>query len=141
MSEGVALVDKTGSALREIVTQVSDVSVNVSAIVESSREQSSALKEINAAINSIDQGTQKNAAMAEESNAQSHTLANEAETLSNLLAMFKTRDRAWVETIHSHQGQVSRPRTEMSRATSMPMLRHSNSRSGNLAVVNDWQEF
>lgn len=141
VSEGVALVDKTGSALREIVTQVSDVSVNVSAIVESSREQSSALKEINAAINSIDQGTQKNAAMAEESNAQSHTLASEAETLSNLLAMFKTRDRARVETIHSHQSQVSRPRTEMSRATSVPMLRHSNSRSGSLAIVNDWQEF
>jgi hypothetical protein len=139
--KGVSLVDKTGTALREIVSQVADVSINVNAIVESSREQSSALKEINAAINSIDQGTQKNAAMAEESNAQSHTLANEAEELSKLLSMFKTRDGGRADTNGALAGSANRQRPEVHRAASTPVFRHSTARSGNLAVVNDWQEF
>ncbi len=59
--QGVMLVDKTGHALEEIVTRVNDIDRNVSAIVESSREQSTGLKEINQAVNLMDQGTQKNA--------------------------------------------------------------------------------
>ncbi|SMD18966.1 HAMP domain-containing methyl-accepting chemotaxis protein [Rhizobium sp. RU36D] len=90
VQSGVALVDQTGKALTEIVAQVQRVSSNIDAVVESSREQSIGLKEINTAVNTLDQGTQQNAAMVEQSTAASHSLAQEAEALMALVAQFKT---------------------------------------------------
>ncbi len=61
----------------------------MTAIVRSSREQSTGLKEISEAVNNIDQATQQNAAMVEEQTAASHSLANEADELNRLIAQFR----------------------------------------------------
>lgn len=79
VKSGVDLVGNTGKALQEIVSQVVQVDSNVGAIVEASKEQSTGLKEINTAVNTMDQGTQQNAAMVEETSAAAHSLAREAE--------------------------------------------------------------
>ncbi|TKT57063.1 PAS domain S-box protein [Rhizobiaceae bacterium LC148] len=92
VSNGVDLVGQTGTALREIVGQVAEIHGNVAAIVEASREQSTGLKEINHAVNLMDQATQQNAAMVEETTAASHSLAGEAESLRKLLAQFDIGD-------------------------------------------------
>ena len=91
---GVALVGETGAALAEIVTQVQSINMHVASIVQSSREQSTALNEISAAVNTIDQGTQKNAAMVEESTAASHALASEAAELNMLLSQFRFAEKS-----------------------------------------------
>ena len=88
VKSGVALVGETGKALVEIVSQVQQVNSNVVAIVESSKEQATGLKEINTAVNTMDQGTQQNAAMVEESTAAAHSLAREADSLFQLLKQF-----------------------------------------------------
>ncbi|MGO8462917.1 methyl-accepting chemotaxis protein, partial [Rhizobium ruizarguesonis] len=44
---------------------------------------------IDTAVNSMDQGTQQNEAMVEESTAASHNLATEAAALNNLLGKFR----------------------------------------------------
>ncbi|TBC13374.1 methyl-accepting chemotaxis protein (plasmid) [Rhizobium ruizarguesonis] len=85
---GVELVGETGSALSKIVHQVLEIDKNVAAIAQSAREQSMGLQEISAAMNSIDQTTQKNAAMVEEQTAASHALAREADSLNRLIAQF-----------------------------------------------------
>jgi methyl-accepting chemotaxis protein len=89
VAAGVCLVVQTGDALQEIVRQVQDINVNVAAIVEAAREQATGLKEINSAVNVIDQGTQQNAAMVEESTAASHSLARETEALFKLIGQFR----------------------------------------------------
>lgn len=89
VSNGVALVTKAGTALQEIASHVENINGDITAIVEASREQSTALSEINRAINSVDQGTQQNAAMVEEQTAASHELANEAAALFELLDQFR----------------------------------------------------
>ncbi|MBX5196291.1 PAS domain-containing methyl-accepting chemotaxis protein [Rhizobium sp. NZLR10] len=89
VKNGVGLVGQTGKALEQIVTQVGDINGNVVAIVEASKEQATGLKEINQAVNTLDQATQQNAAMVEESTAASHNLAKEAEMLRVLLARFR----------------------------------------------------
>lgn len=89
VKQGVSLVTETGKALQHIVSQVQSVSSNVSAIVEGAREQATGLKEINSAVNTMDQGTQQNAAMVEESTAASHSLAREAEALFHLIQRFE----------------------------------------------------
>ena len=86
---GVSLVGQTGKALEQIVSEVQDINSNVIAIVEASREQATGLQEINKAVNAMDQNTQQNAAMVEETTAASHSLARESETLRNLLAQFR----------------------------------------------------
>ncbi|MBX5200979.1 methyl-accepting chemotaxis protein [Rhizobium sp. NZLR1] len=86
---GVALVRETGDALDGIVQEVQQIDRNVHAIVQSAREQSTGLQEINTAVNQMDQATQKNAAMVEESNAAAHTLATEVSALSGRLGQFR----------------------------------------------------
>ncbi|SEH46513.1 methyl-accepting chemotaxis sensory transducer with Cache sensor [Rhizobium tibeticum] len=85
---GVTLVGDTGKALEEIVGQVQEISRHVDAIVTATREQSTGLAEINTAVNTMDQGTQQNAAMVEEQTAASHGLAQEAVKLMQLLGQF-----------------------------------------------------
>ncbi len=94
VASGVSLVSKAGEALQEIASNVQDINKDIGAIIESAREQSTALSEINRAINLVDQGTQQNAAMVEEQTAASHELAEEAKALFALLDQFQFNDRA-----------------------------------------------
>ena len=89
VKNGVKLVNDTGTALQSIVTEVQEINEHVTAIVDAAREQSSGLQEINQSINKIDEGTQQNAAMAEESNAASHTLAEDVVRIDDMLNQFK----------------------------------------------------
>lgn len=89
VGEGVQLVGKTGEALGTIVAEVQEINRHVAAIVESAQEQSAGLQQINTAVNQMDQDTQKNAAMVEETTAASHTLAGEVASLNQLLSQFK----------------------------------------------------
>nr|QQZ52072.1 HAMP domain-containing protein [Phenylobacterium glaciei] len=89
VSSGVALVGQTGTALSTILGKVAEIHGLIRDITASSQEQATALGEVNTAVNEMDQVTQQNAAMVEESTAASHSLANEAEQLSHLVARFK----------------------------------------------------
>ncbi|WP_300519433.1 methyl-accepting chemotaxis protein [Aliiroseovarius sp.] len=90
VKRGVELVDQAGAALAGIVDSVTEISRNVSGIAVSAREQSAGLAEINAAVNQLDQVTQQNAAMFEETTAASHALSREAEALTQTMARFRT---------------------------------------------------
>ncbi|MEA3537113.1 HAMP domain-containing methyl-accepting chemotaxis protein [Rhizobium sp. CC-YZS058] len=86
---GVSLVGETGDTLQAIVARVEDISGRVRAIATSAREQLVGLQEINGAVTTIDQTTQRNAAMVEESTAASHALSGDIQTLTGLLAQFQ----------------------------------------------------
>ncbi|MBB4952566.1 methyl-accepting chemotaxis protein [Agrobacterium vitis] len=86
---GVKLVRETGDALGAISDQVSKINGLIAEIATSSREQTTGLQEINTAVNQMDQFTQKNAAMVEETTAVTHRLAESASAAVNLLAQFK----------------------------------------------------
>ena len=85
---GVSLVGDTGRSLQTIVTEVQEINSHVQAIVEAAREQSAGLKGINLAVNAMDQGTQKNAAMVEETTAAARGLASEVQALNALVGQF-----------------------------------------------------
>jgi methyl-accepting chemotaxis protein/methyl-accepting chemotaxis protein-1 (serine sensor receptor) len=107
VKHGVSLVDQTGEALSAIVAEVQQINTNVQAIVEAAREQSTGLHEINSAVNIMDQGTQKNAAMVEETNAASHTLVSEVQSLSSRLAQFNLGIQA-ATSMHGSAPAVAR---------------------------------
>ncbi|KQS78806.1 chemotaxis protein [Rhizobium sp. Leaf384] len=89
VDEGVQLVGSTGKALDAIVTEVQEINQHVNAIVESAQEQATGLQHINTAINQIDQDTQRNAALVEETTAAAHTLATEVQALNQLIGQFE----------------------------------------------------
>ena len=85
---GVKLVKDTGEALKTIEQHVVIINGHMDAIASSSREQSTGLAEVNTAVNQMDQVTQQNAAMVEETNAASAALAMESNRLRELIAQF-----------------------------------------------------
>ncbi|MEK7429772.1 MAG: methyl-accepting chemotaxis protein [Pseudomonadota bacterium] len=115
VASGVSLVGETGKALERIVRQVGEISNVVGEIAASAKEEALGLGQVNTAVNQMDQVTQQNAAMVEESTAASRVLADEAEELARLVARFKVtgggmRSAARRAPPASH-GHQSRPAT------------------------------
>lgn len=88
VSQGVNLVGQTGDALGRIVERVAQIDSLVREIAASAQEQATGLAQVNSAVNQMDQVTQQNAAMVEESTAACQALASEAADLSASVARF-----------------------------------------------------
>ncbi|WP_313614728.1 methyl-accepting chemotaxis protein [Rhizobium sp.] len=148
VGRGVSLVQRTGSALGEIETRVLAINDHIHSIATAAREQSTGLHEVNTAINQMDQVTQRNAAMVEETSAATHKLSGEAEHLVTLVSRFKVG----VEDVHV------RPRTEQPMrpmavsARTAPVTsparklmnsvgRALNAQPAAAPAQGDWQEF
>jgi len=145
VQQGVQLVGDTGKALTTIVLEVQEINRHVVSIVESAQEQSSGLQQINTAVNQMDQDTQKNAAMVEETNAASHNLAKEVASLNQLLSQFRLADAAYQQKSQRapvrNAGGNDRPVASPVRALGRKI---ASAFSGNAAVdtsKDDWQEF
>ncbi|MDA5635570.1 MULTISPECIES: methyl-accepting chemotaxis protein [Rhizobium/Agrobacterium group] len=143
VEQGVQLVGETGRALELIVTEVQDINRHVAAIAESAQEQSSGLQQINTAVNQMDQDTQKNAAMVEESTAASHGLAREASSLNGLIAQFKLSEGGYSEASAPVRTVSSSDRPAASPARALGG-RIRAAFSGNAALntsADSWEEF
>ncbi|PYB76944.1 methyl-accepting chemotaxis protein [Rhizobium wuzhouense] len=86
---GVRLVRETGTALKAIGERIALINEHMEAIATSAREQSTGLSEVNVAVNSLDQTTQQNAAMVEETTAASAALSTESTKLRDLVSQFR----------------------------------------------------
>lgn len=85
---GVERINNAGEAIARIVSQVTEINTLVAEIAASAKEQSAGLSEVNASINQMDQVTQQNAAIVEETTAASRSLAEEADDLARLVGQF-----------------------------------------------------
>lgn len=88
IGEGVDLVRQTGNSLTEISDYIGQINEHMESISTSSREQFTGLAEVNSAINELDQTTQRNAAMVEETTASVGSLASESDRLQTLVRRF-----------------------------------------------------
>ncbi|WP_168797756.1 methyl-accepting chemotaxis protein [Aliishimia ponticola] len=93
VKQGVSLVADAGTALDQIVNSVAEISDVVNNIATSAAEQSSGIGEINTAMSQLDETTQRNAAMVEETTAASQALAAEAQTLVKTTGRFDVGNR------------------------------------------------
>ena len=89
VGQGVELVAETGAALERIMAQVADVNAVIAGIAAGAREQSTGLDEVNVALGRMDQVTQQNAAMVQQSTATSRSLSHETMELSRLVEQFE----------------------------------------------------
>lgn len=97
VSRGVDLVGEAGHALGLIVSSVTDIAAHVSGITALTQEQATSLAEIDTAMQQLDQVTQHNAGMHEESSAASLSLRQEADSLSRSMAHFRTGSSSWTD--------------------------------------------
>ncbi|HEV7353657.1 MAG TPA: methyl-accepting chemotaxis protein [Brevundimonas sp.] len=86
--QGVDLVGQTGEALNAIMARVGEVNEVMEGIVGAARQQASALSEVNTAVTQMDQVTQQNAAMVEETQAACDQLQGVSAELARLVGTF-----------------------------------------------------
>ena len=89
VGQGVKMVGDTGEALKRIAEQIDGLTAIAREITASSQEQSTGLQQVNVAVSQMDQMTQQNAAMVEETTAASHSLAGDAREMDRLMQQFK----------------------------------------------------
>ncbi|MEO7105387.1 MAG: methyl-accepting chemotaxis protein, partial [Rhodoferax sp.] len=90
---GAAQVEKAGSTMQEIVTAVQQVTQIIGEISTSTAQQNASITELGTAINHMDQMTQQNAALVEEGAAAAASLREQAESLNQVVGIFRV-DRA-----------------------------------------------
>ena len=143
VDKGVALVGDTGRALTRIVERIGQVSELVGVIAASAEQQSSALQQVNIAIGEMDSVTQTNAAMVEESNAASRTLAVEADELTRYVSRFRLGAGAAAPV--AALGRQAPSRAPTAKAVARPAAGRIRS-NGALALkvepdTDDWSRF
>ncbi|WP_376854591.1 methyl-accepting chemotaxis protein [Brevundimonas faecalis] len=141
---GVSLVGQTGEALQRIVDRVAEIDGLVSEIAASAQEQAVGLQQVNTAVNQMDQVTQQNAAMVEESTAASHSLAQEADVLAASVSRFQV-GRAAEPVARKPAAQApTAGRTPPAVAQTIAALKTTGRGGAALkpqAVENEWEEF
>jgi methyl-accepting chemotaxis protein len=86
---GSDLVQTAGETMTEIVESVQRVTDLIGDISAATTEQSSGISEVNTAISQLDQMTQQNAALVEQSSSASMSLREEAAKLSESVSVFR----------------------------------------------------
>jgi methyl-accepting chemotaxis protein-2 (aspartate sensor receptor) len=92
VTSGTALVQNAGSTMEEIVNSVQRVSDIIGEITAASFEQSDGIGEVNTSVNQLDQMTQQNAALVEQSAAAAESLKDQAQRLAQAVSVFRLGD-------------------------------------------------
>jgi methyl-accepting chemotaxis protein len=138
VQSGVKLVSETGEALKTIEAYIVTVNQHMDSIATSAKEQSVGLAEVNTAVNQMDQVTQQNAAMVEETSAAGATLAGESARLRELIAQFQLASAAKPDlTVRA----VGAGRTTIASPARRIAARVVKAFGGNAAVKESWEEF
>ncbi|MEO0904580.1 MAG: methyl-accepting chemotaxis protein, partial [Pseudomonadota bacterium] len=142
VSQGTQLVGNAGEALTEIITQVNDISSMISQIATSAEEQAIGLNEINLGVNQLDQATQQNAAMVQDSIKRGDTLASATDRLNTLIRHFQVSSQVvkpiqMVEPSDALTNAIAQTHTKAS-ATPTPMKKAVASAG---SAQPDWEDF
>lgn len=118
--------------------------VVVQEVRELAQKSASAAKEINSAVNQMDQVTQQNTAMVEETTAASVTLNDEAQTLKALVARFRTshdtQDNA--EALLAATQRMRAPAPARHAPSTLPARKaRPQTQGANALARDDWEEF
>lgn len=94
VEQGSALVDKAGATMAEIVSSIKTVSDIMTEISAASDEQNAGVGQVAEAVTMMDQATQQNAALVEESTAAAEGLKGQAQQLVQMMAVFTVQNTA-----------------------------------------------
>ena len=89
VEQGTTLVDQAGSTMTEVVASIRRVTDIMGEISAASSEQSAGVGQIGEAVTQMDQATQQNAALVEQSTAAAMSLREQAHNLNQLVGTFR----------------------------------------------------
>jgi methyl-accepting chemotaxis protein len=92
VGEGSVLVHQAGTTMGEIVASVQRVTDIMAEITAATTEQSTSIGEVGQAVDHLDQMTQQNAALVEESAAAAASLKDQSVRLSEVVGTFRLHD-------------------------------------------------
>ncbi len=95
----VQKIHAAGTSINQVVTGIRDVATNMSQISASSAAQSAGLSEITTAIRQLDEITQRNAQMVEQSVAHAMAMEGRASTLVESVALFRLQQGSAEEAV------------------------------------------
>jgi methyl-accepting chemotaxis protein len=90
VESGARLVQDAGSTMQEIVSAVRRVSEVLGEITTATSEQAGGIQLVNDAVNNVDQMTQQNAALVEQSAAAAESMRDQAGKLARTVEQFRT---------------------------------------------------
>jgi len=136
VAQGVNTVERTREVLVELSSRISEIDTFISAVAAKTGEQVSQLKDVTANVAEMDQMTQQNAAMVEQSAAAARSLAQQANTLSASVGAFRIPESQRSGAVPSFATRAAPAPRPAPRAIASPVSQ------GNLAVASqDWDEF
>ncbi len=91
---GSGLVQTAGATMDEIVDGVRNITSVIAEISVAAKEQSTGLEQVNQAVSQLDDTTQQNAALVEQSAAAATSLREQAARLAQTVGEFKLAERA-----------------------------------------------
>jgi methyl-accepting chemotaxis protein len=98
VNQGSALVDRAGTTMTEVVDSIRRVTDIMGEISAASSEQSSGVQQVGHAVVQMDQVTQQNAALVEESAAAAESLKSQAQQMVQVVAVFRLSTQAEART-------------------------------------------
>jgi methyl-accepting chemotaxis protein len=147
VGEGAKLVDQSGQSLMEIVTAVKKVADIVAEISAASQEQSAGIEQVNKAVMSMDEVTQQNAALVEEAAAAAQALMDQARTMTETMAKYRTgeggapaaapRAYAGPERRGPDRPFTRKAKAPAARATAAPRVARATASD----AAQEWDEF
>jgi len=149
VQEGVKLVDNAGSSLEEIVQSIVKVAEIITEIASASTQQASGLDEVNTAMAAMDEMTQQNAALVEETNAAATSMDVNADDLVSTLAFFRRGDDAFKGSGSTKKptrkktalSVVSEKTASTAEKKTAPRAPAPVNEEGGFDDDDDWQEF
>ncbi|HEJ7855437.1 TPA: Tar ligand binding domain-containing protein [Serratia marcescens] len=102
VKHGSVLVENSGATMQDIVRSVTRVTDIMGEIASASDEQSRGIEQVTQAVTQMDQVTQQNAALVEESASAATALEEQAITLADAVAVFRLADDNFVAPANSN---------------------------------------
>lgn len=104
---GTSLVNQSGNTLSEIIAAVENVSAMIQEISTAAREQSAGIDQVNSAVAQMDEMTQQNAALVEEASAAGEAMAEQAQSMTQMMEFFDIELSAPVQPPRAHPAPVA----------------------------------
>ncbi|WP_394778989.1 methyl-accepting chemotaxis protein [Undibacterium sp.] len=128
VNTGAKLVDQAGATMEQVVVSIGRVTGIVAEIAHASQEQTTGIEQVNQAIGQMDEVTQQNAALVEESAAAAASMQEQAVALATLVDVFKL-GQAYRQPGTASVTAASRPASAgHGRAVPAPVARLRNHR-------------
>jgi methyl-accepting chemotaxis protein len=145
VKDGVTHVQAAGASLAEILGSVHKVADLVSNIASATQEQSSGIDQVSKAVSGMDQMTQQNAALVEETNAALRSTQGQLEELRKAVDFFKFEA---ADAVSANQAGVSQPEPTLpvreqfhALAKRVSTFRHQPHQASAAYKLDDWKEF